>query len=662
MSNWDKIYENLYQDIKLTAFILAVIGLFRVAFIMILHSYLSTGVTAQDIMAALYYGTRISLKSAGLLGLISFILCWPLQTVLRDKVRYVRLALGTGYLGLLSILFYARIPYYRQFHSGFNQLIFNTFKDDVAALWQTLIQQYNLPLRLTLAAVTTLVLARLLMLWLGRPIKRLPHFNHWYKTLAARAALLTAVYYLAVFMRFGGSMTYAYNIDWENSGVTNDQLLNEAILDDLQALYRAYELHERLRSSTGLAVDPEQLRQYAKAAAERPLNSDSLDDYLQKTAVGTNRTPPRHVFLIISESYANWPLLPEYENLNVAGGLRRIISQPDADYVGTFLPNGMSTISGVMGIITGFTDANLYLNYLPQTYEQPYPTAIAPQMQKVGYQPKFWYAGPSSWEKIKDFTLAQGFTEFYDLGDYDSTSGNVWGCDDQDLFNAVLNRISNNQPSFNVILTVSNHSPYTVDLAQAGFNADQIAAALPEKLRKDQELIKQLGHFWYADKVMSEFIAAVRTQYPDSLFMIVGDHADRLNLEHNPGLYRRYAVPFIVYGPGITKDTFPANAAGSHINVAPTLLELTAPAGFKYYAVGDSLTRGNTFGMNYGFWITSDDIGLADRDSIEAINPKGVKPDLEQVQTDIAGLRALSWWRITRGDSLMLPMPPSKKE
>jgi hypothetical protein len=67
-----------------------------------------------------------------------------------------------------------------------------------------------------------------------------------------------------------------------------------------------------------------------------------------------------YVFLIISESYANWPLLPEYSNLNIANGMRNIIRQDNAAYVPAFLPNGMSTISGVMGVITGLTDANMY--------------------------------------------------------------------------------------------------------------------------------------------------------------------------------------------------------------------------------------------------------------------------------------------------------------
>jgi phosphoglycerol transferase MdoB-like AlkP superfamily enzyme len=652
--SWEKIYEQLQQDLKLFLFILSIICLFRIGFIIDLHTYMSDMTTGFDIMAALYYGLRISLKSAGFLGGISVILCAAIYFVNKNKVQHFRFCLGTSYIGLLSVLFYARIPYYEQFHMGFNQLLFNTFQDDTSALFYTLIQQYHLPFRLLLAVLTTVILSCLFKKWLNTGTFQLPRFSSWHHTVVVRIVFLIVLYFIAVFIRFGGSMTYAHNIDWENSGITKDQLLNEAILDDVQALYRAYELHERLITSTGIDIDPAQMHEYGSYLAGRSIESNNLDDYLKKTAQGS-AVKPKHIFLIIGESYANWPLLPEYGSLNIANGVKKIIQQDNAAYVPTFLPNGMSTISGVLGVVTGLTDVNLYLNYLPEAYQEPFSTAIAPQMKRLGYQPRFWYAGPSSWEKIKDFTLAQGFEDFHGSGDFENAAGNVWGCDDKYLFNAVLSQINQDKPSFNVILTVSNHAPFTVDLAKEGFDRDSVIAGLPDDRKNDEELIKQLGHFWYADKVMTQFIAKVRQQYPDSLFMIMGDHADRLNIEVNPGLYKRYGIPLIAYGPGITKNVFPKNAAGSHINVTPTLIELVAPKGFHYYSIGESLTKGNDFGMNYGFWITRNNIGKADSDVRESITGEHMaEPPLDQIEQAISRLRSVSWWRIKHGTQLTI--------
>lgn len=655
MSRWEEFFKNLQQDIKLFIFVLGVFCLFRIGFIAILHSYMSKAAVLQDVGMALYYGIRISLKSAGLVTAASFVLSTLPGVVygraVAGRIRYI---LGCLYISVLSLLFYARIPYYEQFHTGFNQLVFNTFNDDVEALFHTLVEQYHLPLRLLLSAVTAFLLCRLLGRWLKSGIYRLPRFSKWYGTILFRTCLLVVLYYLVIFVRFGGSMTYAYNIDWENSGVTKDEFLNEAILDDVQALYRAYTLHERVAASTGLDMDPQRMADYGAYVAGRPLETRQVDEYFRKEAQGEKVKKPQHVFLLIGESYANWPLLPQYKDLNIANGMKNIIAQEDAAYVSAFLPNGMSTISGIMGIVTGLAEANLYLTYLPESYKEPYSTAIAPQMKRLGYKPRFWYAGPASWEKVREFTLAQGFEEFHGMGDIQSQSGNVWGCDDKYLFQAVRLGMEEPSPTFDVIMNISNHAPYTVDLEKEGFDPEMVIKGLPDELKNDREMIKKLGHFWYADKEMAAFISDMRRQYSDSLFIVVGDHADRLNIELNPGLYERYAIPFIVYGKGIHKDLFPEQTAGSHINISPTILEILSPKGFVYYSLGESLTRGNPIGFNYGFWITSDAIGKIGSNSRE--NLTGVKSELPvedaAIQQDIDARRAMSWWRVKNGKSM----------
>jgi len=657
VSKWEELFKNIQQDFKLYLFVLGVFCVFRIGFIVVLQSYISEGTGLQDIVTTLYYGIRISLKSTGIIVLISLVFCTLLAFALRSKaIRRVRYLVGCAYISILSLLFYARIPYYEQFHVGFNQLLFNTFNDDVNAIFYTLVEQYNLPVRLLMTAVTAFILCKLLKVWLGTPTYHLPRFPKWYQNIAFRASFLVILYYLIIFVRFGGSMTYAYNIDWENSGVTKDEFLNEAILDDVQALYRAYTLHERVLSSTGLDMDPKRMVEYGTYVAGHEVASNHIDDFMEKQAQGTTRPKPRHIFLIIGESYANWPLLPQYQDYNIANGVKDIIRQKDAAYVSSFLPNGMSTISGVMGIVAGMADANLYLTYLPESYKEPYSTAIAPQMKQLGYKARFWYAGPNSWEKVKDFSLAQGFDEFYGMGDIDSLSGNVWGCDDKYLFKAVAAGIEAEVPSFNIVLNISNHAPYTVDLQAEGFDESSVISALPEKQKNDKELIKKLGHFWYADKILSEFIKNTRQEYPDSLFIIVGDHADRVNIDSNPSLYERYGIPFIVYGQGITKQTLPENVAGSHINITPTLLELIAPPGFVYHSLGDSLTRGNSLGFNYGFWMTHDYVGKIDSHAEEKIPRQQVTtpPDEALVQQDIDARRAISWWRVKYGKNIEL--------
>lgn len=651
---WKRIYDNFFQDMKLLLFLMVLLSIYRVLFIFIMQDYLEDTTTQADIMTALYTGWLLSLQTVGCLVSVTFGACTLLSFVREKWAHYLRFIIGSVYTIAFSIAFIARMPYYAQFKMGFNQLIFNTFRDDTSALTATIHEQYNLVLLVGEAVVLSIVFIVLLRLLLKTPIVRLPDMGSRWGNVSVQIATLCLVWQMSVFCGNCGGMSYLDYFNWENAGVTNDQLLNEAILDDGQALYRAYVCQERLEWSSGMNIDEAQLAVYAGELSDGTIASPAtLDDYLMKTADGAER--PRHVILIIAESYANWPLEEQYADLHIADGMKSIIAQDNTAYADRILPNGYCTIAGIMGCLTGFADVNLYMNYLPQTYEAIYPTSLPAQMKNLGYRSVFFYGGPPSWEAVRDFTISQGYDKFYGRSDYGDVTGNVWGCDDKYLFDEVLRVLETEDSGFYTIMTTSNHSPFSVWLAGEGYPEEEVHKLLTDKQKDDWTLTKSLGHYWYADKYMAEFIKKVQAKYPDTLIMVIGDHADRMNLEATPRLYERYAVPLIVTGKGITKDIFPARTAGSHVNVVPTLIELCAPKGFAYYSVGKSLTKGSEIGLSYGYWITAEEMGYTDRaEEREAIDPLGeVKLSMpwETIEREIMRQRSVSWWRIERGNA-----------
>lgn len=470
-----------------------------------------------------------------------------------------------------------------------------------------------------------------------------------------RLAFLYVTYLAVLLGIFGGSLGWQTAVDWENAGVTKDDFLNEAILDNPQALYRAYNLNSRMLACNGLDFTTDDIRTLAAWLSHRQPDTDDLDAYLQKSAQGPAADKPKQVFVILSESFANWPLLDKYQGIPISHGMRSLIAEDDTDYCPTFLPNGASTVSAVTGVVTGFADANLYLTTMPEAFAAPYPTASAPQMQKLGYTTNFWYAGPATWERIGAFTQAQGFEHFYSRGDFGDVPGSVWGCEDEVLYEKVLEGLDPEQPSFNVLLNASNHSPYDLDLEAKGFDKEAVRAALPPEHQQDEELLKELGHYWYADRELAKFVRAVKEKCPDSLIVIVGDHGDRYNLDKTPTTYERYGIPFIITGKGIHKGTLLPDAAGSQIDIMPTIFELIAPKGFSYMSLGSSLTRTNRQGVNYGFWITRTAIGKADTVPLVPEPVKeGEEPviDEDAMQNYINAIRSISWWRAKYGPIL----------
>lgn len=659
LCTWEKFDEELRKGLKVWCFYLAVLFLCRLFFLWWMKDYMGAGAGTDDVLAAVVRGGRLSCQTAGVLTAIALVpglvlhYAWP-----RVENAWWKIALGVE-LVVTSVLYVASFPYYRQFHANFNQLMFNAANDDMVALFWSLVQEFYLPVRLAVAFALAFALWKLavafVVRWQGPRLSFVAAFPRPVRY-CVRACALGVAYVVGLLSLFGGSLGWETGVDWENAGVTNDDFLNEAILDSFQAVHRGYVLQNRMLACNGLDFTVDDIRALAALHAGMEPTSDDLDVYLRRTATGNGLGhQPSHIFVILSESYANWPLLDKYKDLHIADGMRSIIAEDDSDYCPTFLPNGASTVSAVTGVVTGFADANLYLTTMPESFAAPYPTASAPQFAKLGYTTNFWYAGPATWERVGAFTQAQGFQHFYSRGDYGDVPGSVWGCEDEVLYAKILDGLAKDDaPSFNVILNASNHSPYDVDVAAKGFDAAEVRAALPEDVRNDEHLLKELGHYWYADRELAKFVRAAKAKYPDSLFVIVGDHADRYNIDKTPSTYERYGIPFVLTGQGVHRGTLLADSAGSQIDIVPTLFELIAPAGFEYMSLGTSLTTANRQGVNYGFWITRHAIGKADTVPLVVELVEGEQQDIDQqaMQDYINAIRSVSWWRAKYGPIL----------
>lgn len=631
---------NILKIIKTFVFFWLLLCIYRIIFIGGMHEYIAVDSDFSLIFTAIYSGAKLSLQTAGVLTL-----CMLISLVAEGfskRLRWFRQVCSFCVLFITTLLFIARFPFYQQFHSGFNQMIFTAMHEDVYALFISLIEEFHLPLKLCIVVLLVCVLNYIF----NKFIDKKWGFFKWSKLKSKYRLiiLLIGVYLLATLSLYGGGWSWKSGVNWENAGITNDTFLNESILDDYQAIYRAYANQMRMEACNGLSFSAQNVRDLAKSLTNKDGGND-LSIYLAKEATGAKIEKPKHIFVIVSESYANWPLLDKYSNLHIADNMKKIIAEDDTIYTSHMLPSGSSTVGALMTMVTGMANSNLYLTTMPEALANPYITATAPQMKNLGYETSFWYAGPATWENIQEFTLAQGFDNFYSRGNIDpNATGSVWGADDEYLYDAIFKQIDDNKMTFSVILNTSNHSPFNIDLEKVGFDASKVIEGLPDKEKNNQELIKELGHFWYADKIASDFINKVKAKYPDSLFIFVGDHADRYNIDKVPTMYERYSVPLIITGKGIQKDLLPEDMAGSQIDIMPTVIDLIAPEGFTYYSVGKSLSE-NKLGQSYAFWITADAIGNTD-DLVEKPQyfNREVLPDRTVLENYINGVRAISWW------------------
>ncbi len=650
-----KFFDGIQRDLRLFFFVLILLEVYRGLFILLMSNYLGETSGAMQIFSAMFAGLRLSLKTAGAVTLISFVLV----TIIGLRSR-LRLVIGIIASLIFSLLFMLRFPYYRAFQSTFGLEVVQGLHDDIWSIIVTMFQEYGFAWRFFVAIILTLLciaaLSRLLIL----KTFPMPELDGTLKKIGFTLLTVAGIFLFGMFVRFGGSFTYASGINWENASITSDAFLNECILDDAQALYRAKSMAKRMEAGEISGVDAEKIAESALIIADnKELAEKNLAPYLERKAKGQRIATPKHIFIILGETFMQWPMLGKYDELLVAEGVKSLIAEENCYYSRNFMPNGDFTSTAITGLVTGLPDVNIKINYQSRTYDKLYITSMAAPFRELGYAVDFWYGGMPGWDSIAKMSLAQGFDNFYGCPDYNAPKQTTWGTKDENLFNALIAHLDSEPPTVHLIMTTTNHPPYNLDLAAEGFHIDAVKEALKKfpNIDDPNQLAIELGHYWYMDEVITNFVRKVTEKYPESVFVVTGDHAVRCDPSTHPTIFEKQSVPFILYGAGITKEILPPDAVGDHISIVPTLIELIAPKDFAYYSIAPSLFDSDGVGFNNTAFLTSKIAGQIDSDVTELL-PHVASSELNDVNlTDerahaiqiIGAMRTVAWWIITKG-------------
>jgi phosphoglycerol transferase MdoB-like AlkP superfamily enzyme len=188
-----------------------------------------------------------------------------------------------------------------------------------------------------------------------------------------------------------------------------------------------------------------------------------------------------------------------------------------------------------------------------------------------GYQTSFLYGGHGVFDNMNHFFSTNGFA-ISDIADIkEITQRTIWGVCDEDIFRHAVKyydaAATKGKPFFSVIMTTSNHQPYT------------FPAGIPNVPVKGGGRIAGVR---YADYAIGKFIEqAEGTSWGrNTLFIIVADHDARVyGSEQVP--MRHYRIPMLFLAPGHLRPRV-VNTAMGQLDIAPTVmgilgLPFTAP-------------------------------------------------------------------------------------
>lgn len=184
--------------------------------------------------------------------------------------------------------------------------------------------------------------------------------------------------------------------------------------------------------------------------------------------------------------------------------------------------------------------------------------------QQKGYDTVFIYGGYGYFDNMNEFFSGNGFriVDRTVIPNEYKNFTNAWGICDEDLFDAIIREAdttySSNKPFYYVVLTTSNHRPFTY----------------PDGRVDVPSGTSRSGAIKYTDYAINRFLKEAETKpwFSDTIFIIIADHtAGSAGKTVLPP--ENYDIPCFIYSPEhITSQKI--DTLCCQLDVAPTLFSL----------------------------------------------------------------------------------------
>ncbi len=666
---FSSFFAGLQQDFKI--FLLAPIlcALFRAIFIVYFRPYKSFAGKGWAIFHCFRYGFWWGMDFNAYVFLYSFLFVSVPGSLFPEYFAYGDTMRCMGILVYAAILygtFWGKMIFYAHFHDIYNHLVWLGRKAEKHNLADVFFNENHGVLVLG-SFVPFLGFCWLLTQGLlGVPSFAYPTFASVWGQYGFNTAVVLGAVAWFYFCRYGGTFWHDNKPEWDTipSVVKRDIFLARATVDDLVALENVW--HHPLQ---GLlthtdAQDVPLIDGVMPSDMRTPVWQQLMSpvEAFRRVAKGARIQKPKHIFLIVGESYAQMPLDDIYASLHIADGARKFRQDPHTVQLANFLPAGMLSRPSIVSLMTGIFDAKLELNEREDFWKGTIATALPLQLKKLGYRSIYWYGGNATYGNFNQYAPSVGFDQVMAATDFCPPGApKTWvGVYDHVFLETAAERIQTMEdvPTFHFIYTTSNHGPYKIDLTKYGYDPGQVMPDAPELLKKNHAHQQVLGTYWYSDRAISRFVDTMRASYPDSLIIVTGDHAampvplDFDVIERRDVTTREaFCTSFAMYQRELAPSILAENTIGGHMNILPTIFELIAPKGFVYYSLFGSLLEPVDYALSPYHWLTPDAIGSADDGNYQGLAASGApvgtytEPDGRCRFADaIAGYSALTGW------------------
>jgi phosphoglycerol transferase MdoB-like AlkP superfamily enzyme len=493
-----------------------------------------------------------------------------LLLVLKGPWRVWLLRLLCVMVSVIVLLGLAELEFYRELEMRFNSLVFEYLSHPKIVggmIWQG----YPVFQYLVIWSALTAFFAYAVF-WLYRRFSAIP-----VRSGSSRVRIFWRVL-LLVTMVFASRGGFGHEpLRWGDAFFSDAPFANQLALNGMFTLGRSVLEKGSSKQNTWTKVLPQDealqtTRKMLLLPGQVDLSSVQFPLLRRETSAAglwNNPQRPANVVIILMESFsgrhvgalgARPSLTPEFDRLSAEGVLfTRAFS------------NGTHTHQGVFASLASFPNLPGY-EYLMKTMEahqefSGIPSLISP----LGYQSVFLYNGLFSWDNKEGFFRKHGIDRFIGTNEYVNPTfvDPVWGVSDYDVFtraNQEFREMAGKGPFFGAILTLTNHSPFT------------LPEPLPfERIRTGSDLDGRYNAIRYADWALGEFFRQARKEkyFSDTLFVVTGDHGFGVPPALTDLMLERFHVPLLFYSPRLLSQGGERRATvASQVDITPSILGL----------------------------------------------------------------------------------------
>ena len=600
----EQFFLSLQQNIKLMIWAPILSTIFRIIFMRSYNPYPTWQGRWQSVLGALRYGFWWGMDFDAYVFLVPLVLItipalfFGTYHQYEDMVRLIGL---TIYSCVVYAAFAGKMIFYKHFHDTYNYMVHYGKHAEKNNLIDVFFNQ-DRGLLVLVGFIPVAIISWLAgSAFLSLPSIPYPTFESTWMTVLWNIFLVIVSVIGFYWFRYGGTLSHDDKPEWDTipTVVKEDIFFARATVPDLCALETVYK--NPLRSEYTASEEDIDNAINRVVPSEYKNNWHELDNPLyafKRIAKGPKITKPKHIFFIVGESIPQWSLDETHKSLNICPGLWNFKEQSHTVQIPNFLPAGNVSRPSIVSLMSGIYDAGLEINERENFWKGAFPTSFAHQMKQLGYQTIYWYGGNASYGNFNRFGKAQGFDRVESASIFCGPNApKTWvGVYDHVFLENIAQQIKEiDEPTFHFIYTTSNHGPYKMEDDLLDYDPQKVMPDVGEDLRSNKTRSKELATYRYSDKAIFTFVESMQQLYPDSLFIVTGDHSNLFGSLNNTSLiHRDYTLRDTFCTVGLfqhpeLEDNMIVTKKGTHMSIMPTIIEAIAPKGFEYYSITPSL-------------------------------------------------------------------------